>query len=88
MNIREMSPRLRVWVLMLCAIAPLSLLLTTGCGEKTNEAAGSSTGAAPAPSASSASVSAGGRPVPGNPKPDAAAGAAAFEAARKKAEGK
>lgn len=71
---------------MTFAIGALSLLLATGCGKKTSQEAGTASGTTTAPAA--AAVTAGGQPVPGNPNPNAAANAAAFEAARKKAEGR
>ncbi|MBC8141508.1 MAG: hypothetical protein H7Y38_08715 [Armatimonadetes bacterium] len=73
------------------AFALAALCLTTiGCGDTVTPEAGG-TGAAttaPATVASPGSVTPAGQVVPGNPNSNAAANAAAYEAARKKAEGK
>lgn len=90
MKTRGITSRLRSFIPVLFVGAGLSLFaLATGCAEKTDGGAGTPGAPTPAPvAARPASVSAGERPVPGNPNPDAAANAAAFEAARKKAEGR
>ena len=76
----------RLWMLV-PALSVFVVLMAAGCNT-TKTDAGTPGGTMPAPVASSASVTTSTAPVPGNPNPNAAANAAAFEAARKKAEGK
>lgn len=79
--------RTKISAIAVCAGAALGSIIIGGCGDKASDTA---TDAAPAPAtvASPGSVTPAGQPVPGNPNPNAASNAAAFEAARKKAEGK
>lgn len=71
---------------LLCFTALLGLL-AVGCSKKASSGTDAAASTTPAPAAPGTPV-AGGRPAPSNPNPNAAANAAAFEAARKKAEGK